>query len=153
MIYYGAGIDHVSGGSELTWTEASRVGSRTCVEPIPAPRPANGPDSDRWWDHAGCEGRDDLPWFPERKTFAVSPEIRSEMQGLCGSCPVRMACLRETLAAETADWTRGSGGRPQGFRAGFSAIEREVLLGRRAPRSPKQRVLKDVWDLVQEIAA
>lgn len=79
-----------------------------------------------WHDGAACAVADGIDWFP--RTCAPTRMSQAERQNLadarrlCGSCPVRDACLADALAA---------GAEQPGIRAGLTERQRLDLRARR----------------------
>jgi len=81
-----------------------------------------------WWRQAACRGRETALWFPTRGDAEAVRQART----ICGSCPVREACLSAALDEEL-----NVVGEASGIRGGVTAKERERMLRaiRRSRRS------------------
>lgn len=85
------------------------------------------PPPDAWRTNAACRG------LPAELFFEDAPgrgePVSRQLAALCGSCPVRLYCLRDAAVAEEPhnDFVNG-------VRAGFSAAERRAMR-RRAVRA------------------
>lgn len=101
-----------------------------------------------WRDQALCQGTDLDLWFPVKSTPC---EAVVTARAMCWRCPVREACLEDTLAVEgsaPASRRHGIFGGLDGAERYALAVERNPRLGRgdserrRFPRRPSGQVVR-----------